>query len=214
MNPHQDTQLRTPLTTEEKAAIKKANRFKKICKRIKHGFLSIRNSEVKTILTAWLVVGSTALLINRQQVQQNLLADGFTLPMPLHRIDTSGIIEWLFEASIYAIPAIAIFLSVLMFGIFGVSIWTAKVENACITQGIYKNTQSPWLLQTYRQSVYRVFKIYLNGSCEDDFKRYQKGLESELGKIEDFVMEGTDILYLYVLTGRSRRNPNRASLDF
>jgi len=206
----------SPLSAEEKLAIRKADSFKRIRKRIKYGLLSIRRSFVKAILTAWVIIGAIALWFARERILQSLFAEDADLPFPLSLIDTGTITEWLLIASTYAIPILAMLMLLLMFGIFGINIWTRKVEEACITQGIYKRhtLKAPWLLDAYKESIYTVFVIYLNGSDEDDFRDNKAGLESHLGKIKELELVGTDILLLYTLTGKGKKNPNRADKEF
>jgi len=214
MKPYLDNQYRTPLTRGQRAEIKNSNRLKKLWKRLKHGTLSIRRSVIKSILTTWLIVGAIALFINRQQIISNLLEEDANLIFPLSLIGADTITEWLIYVSTYAVPVLTILILVLMFGIFGISRRGNKAEEAFITQGIYKDTKAPWVLEVYRKSVCRVYVVYLNGSDEDDFKKHQKGLESEIGKIEDFEPIGTKILLLYVLEGKAKRNPKRADKEF
>ncbi|MCL2841750.1 MAG: hypothetical protein FWE05_13400 [Defluviitaleaceae bacterium] len=214
MKPYPDNQYRTPLSRGQRAEIKNANRLKKLWKRLKHGTLSIRRSVIKSILTTWLIAGAIALFINRQQIISNLLAEDTDLIFPLSLIGADTITEWLIDISTYAIPVLTILILVLMFGIFGISCRGNKAEEAFITQGIYKDTKAPWVLEVYRKSVYRVYVVYLNGSDEDDFKKHRKGLESEIGKIEDFEPIGTKILLLYVLAGKAKHNPKRDDKEF
>ena len=105
---------------------------------------------------------------------------------------------------------------------FGTNLyWANKVENACISAGIFTRVwKAPWLYDVYRSEdtpKVKIFEIFGNGNAVDKFEAKKKDLASELGiVIHDIAELGSQhVLIRFTKDKKGKvRGKNRLDKDF
>ncbi len=185
-----NNQPRENLTREEIQNIKKASAAKKMRFQLLRGFKSLFKNPLKLGATIIFIVLSIILFISIEPL---------LLLVPILENNWVAMAVKVFKLVIPFVES-TLFLG-LLYLLGHIHKWGKKIENACISSGIYtKARKAPFAIDRYKdkETSLIALEIYLNGNTADDFTENKAQLESELEMGIDITPKGKSRIILLI----------------